>query len=74
MVGREVIGAHYGWRGWLMQRVTAVVMLVYTLLLLATILKLPALDYDHWKALWDFCMVLSSHLTLAVLSTHKSSA
>ncbi|MEA3153446.1 MAG: succinate dehydrogenase / fumarate reductase, rane anchor subunit [Betaproteobacteria bacterium] len=53
MVGREVIGAHYGWRGWLMQRVTAVVMLVYTLLLLATILKLPALDYEHWKALWE---------------------
>ena len=52
MVGREVIGAHYGWRGWLMQRVTAVVMLVYILLLLGTLLKLPALDYESWKALW----------------------
>jgi hypothetical protein len=28
----------------------------------------------HWKALWDFCMLLSPPLTLAVLSTHKSSA
>jgi succinate dehydrogenase / fumarate reductase membrane anchor subunit len=52
MVGREVIGAHYGGRGWLMQRVTAVVMLVYTLFLVGTILRLQSFDYDHWKALW----------------------
>ena len=53
MVGREVIGAHYGWRGWLMQRVTAVVMLVYTLFFLGILLSLPARDYPHWRALWD---------------------
>ena len=53
MVGREVIGAHYGWRGWLMQRVTAVLMLVYTLFLLAVVVGLPARDYEHWKALWE---------------------
>jgi succinate dehydrogenase / fumarate reductase membrane anchor subunit len=53
VVGREVIGAHYGWRDWLMQRVTAVVMLVYTLFFLFTLAKLPARDYAHWRALWD---------------------
>jgi succinate dehydrogenase / fumarate reductase, membrane anchor subunit len=52
MVGREVIGAHYGWRDWLLQRVTAVIMLVYLLFLLVTILRLHTFDYDSWKALW----------------------
>ena len=53
VVGREVIGAHYGWRDWLLQRVTAVVMLVYTLFFIGLVMRLPARDYDHWKALWD---------------------
>ncbi|MGZ8203421.1 MAG: succinate dehydrogenase, hydrophobic membrane anchor protein [Burkholderiales bacterium] len=52
-MNREVIGAHYGVRDWLAQRVTAVVMLVYTLLFLAVLVRLPALDYDNWRALWD---------------------
>jgi succinate dehydrogenase / fumarate reductase membrane anchor subunit len=53
MVKREVIGAHYGSRDWLAQRVTAVLMLFYTLFLLAVISTLPARDYAHWRALWD---------------------
>ena len=54
MVNREVMQvAHYGWRDWLLQRVTAVVMLVYTLFFLAVLVQLPQLDYDHWRALWD---------------------
>ena len=53
MVRREVIGAHYGLRDWLAQRVTAVVMAIYTLVLLVALLGLPRLDYPHWKALWE---------------------
>ena len=53
MVGREVIGAHYGWRDWLLQRVTAVVMLAYTLLFLGVVCSLPERNFDHWKALWE---------------------
>jgi succinate dehydrogenase / fumarate reductase membrane anchor subunit len=53
MVKREVIGAHYGLRDWLSQRVTAVVMAVYTLLLLVALLGLSRLDFQHWKALWE---------------------
>ena len=34
---RLVVGAHYGFRDWLSQRVTALLMAVYTLLLLAQI-------------------------------------
>jgi succinate dehydrogenase / fumarate reductase, membrane anchor subunit len=52
VVKREVIGAHYGWGGWLAQRITAVIMLLYTLFFLAVLVGLPSRDYDHWKALW----------------------
>jgi succinate dehydrogenase / fumarate reductase membrane anchor subunit len=53
VVKREVVGAHYGWRGWLAQRITAAIMLLYTLFFLAVLVNLPAIDYDHWKALWS---------------------
>ena len=53
MVKREVVGAHYGLRDWLAQRVTAVVMLVYTAVILSAILGLPKLDYYQWKVLWQ---------------------
>jgi succinate dehydrogenase hydrophobic membrane anchor protein len=51
MVRREVVGAHYGLRDWLAQRITAVVMLVYTLLVLLALVMLPKFDYAHWQAL-----------------------
>lgn len=53
MVNREVTGAHYGLRDWLAQRVTAVVMAVYTVLFLVMLLKMPQFDYVNWKALWS---------------------
>lgn len=52
MVNREVIGAHYGLRDWLAQRVTAVVMLIYTLFFLAVLVSMARLDFDSWQALW----------------------
>ena len=53
MVKREVVGAHYGLRDWLAQRITAVVMGVYTLMMLAVLAAAPELDYWNWRALWD---------------------
>ena len=35
---RLVVGAHYGMRDWLAQRITAVVMAIYTVILLVTFL------------------------------------
>jgi len=52
MVKREVIGAHYGVRGFLAQRVSAVVMAVYSLFALVMVARLPRFDYAGWKALW----------------------
>ncbi|MFO1314768.1 MAG: succinate dehydrogenase, hydrophobic membrane anchor protein [Burkholderiales bacterium] len=49
---RIVVGAHYGWRDWLVQRVTAIVMALYTLLILALCLWNGGLDYAAWKAIF----------------------
>jgi len=46
---RIVVGAHYGWRDWLVQRVTAVVMALYTLLVLGLLLWFGGLDVAAWK-------------------------
>jgi succinate dehydrogenase / fumarate reductase, membrane anchor subunit len=47
---RIVVGAHYGWRDWLVQRVTAVMMVAYTLLILGLLLWFGGLDFASWKA------------------------
>ncbi|GIX26652.1 succinate dehydrogenase, hydrophobic membrane anchor protein [Pelomicrobium sp. G1] len=52
MVKRVVVGAHYGLRDWLVQRVSAVVMAVYTVLLAVVLVAAPPLDYAGWRALF----------------------
>ena len=52
MVNRHVSGAHYGLRDWLAQRITAVVMIVYSVLFVAMLLKMPQFDYINWCAMW----------------------
>jgi succinate dehydrogenase / fumarate reductase, membrane anchor subunit len=51
-VKRLVVGAHYGLRDWLAQRISAVLMAVYTLILLVILLKSPPLTYAAWKDLF----------------------
>jgi succinate dehydrogenase / fumarate reductase, membrane anchor subunit len=46
---RIVVGAHYGWRDWLVQRVTAVAMVLYTILVLGLLLWFGGLDFAAWK-------------------------
>jgi succinate dehydrogenase / fumarate reductase membrane anchor subunit len=53
MVKPIVTGAHYGLRDWLVQRVSAVVMVVYFLLLAAVLLISPPHDHAAWKALFS---------------------
>jgi succinate dehydrogenase / fumarate reductase membrane anchor subunit len=53
MVNRVVTGAHYGLRDWLLQRITAVVMVVYLVLLAGYLLMQANLDYDVWTALFS---------------------
>jgi succinate dehydrogenase / fumarate reductase membrane anchor subunit len=49
---RLVVGAHYGMRDWLAQRVTAVLMSLFTLVLLVQVLLPGALDYYRWSAIF----------------------
>jgi succinate dehydrogenase / fumarate reductase membrane anchor subunit len=51
MVRRESVGAHYGLRDWLMQRVTAVVIAVYLLVLLGILMFNPGMDLAAWKSI-----------------------
>ena len=49
---RLVVGAHYGVGGFLMQRLTAIVMAAYTLFLLAVLLFTRDLSYMGWAGLF----------------------
>jgi succinate dehydrogenase membrane anchor subunit len=53
MVRRVVTGAHYGLRDWLAQRVTAVIMVIFTLLLAGILLISPPHDDASWKAIFS---------------------
>ena len=57
MVKREIVGAHYGLRDWLAQRMTAVIMTVYTVIILSAVAGLPQMDYWQWKVLWQTPLV-----------------
>ena len=65
MVNRVVVGAHYGLRGWVAQRVTAVVIVAYTLLFLFMLLGSGPLDHAHWHAM--FASPLMRVLTVLVI-------
>ena len=49
---RIVVGAHYGLKDWLLQRITAVLMGVYTLVFLAYAVYAGGFDYARWNALF----------------------
>ncbi len=70
MVNRIVVGAHYGLRDWIMQRVTAVIMLIYTVLLALFLILAPA-SYEGWKALFGCTWVqVLTQTTLIALFLH----
>lgn len=52
MVRRIVVGAHYGLKDWLVQRITAIVMVLYTLLWLGIALANGGIDHALWQALF----------------------
>ena len=71
MVSRVVTGAHYGLRDWLVQRVTAVIMAVYTVFLGAILLFGAPDGYGDWKALFSGrIMQLATLLFIASLLYH----
>lgn len=67
---RIVVGAHYGLRDWLAQRVTAALMALFTLLVLAQVLftKGP-IGYDKWAGIFSsqWMKVLTFVVIIAML-------
>lgn len=53
MVKDNVTGAHYGVVDWLAQRLTALVLAAYTALMGVRIARLPVLDFQSWRALFE---------------------
>ena len=51
---RLVVGAHYGTIDFIAQRITAVILAVYTLMLIVGVLFMPAFTYENWKRLFSF--------------------
>jgi succinate dehydrogenase / fumarate reductase membrane anchor subunit len=62
---RLVVGAHYGTRDWLSQRVTAALMALFTVVVLAQVLWPGELDYDRWAGI--FASQWMKVLTFAVI-------
>jgi succinate dehydrogenase / fumarate reductase, membrane anchor subunit len=52
MVNKQPVGAHYGWREWLAQRVTAVIMAVFSLVIFAFFFIKGSVGYAEWKELF----------------------
>lgn len=49
MVKDIIVGAHYGLKDWLAQRITAAVMAIYTLVLAVLLLGEERFTYESWR-------------------------
>ena len=73
---RLVVGAHYGTFEYLAQRVPAIIMAVYTLVLLVGILTMSGFTYQGWHNLFTFTVVMMpigqilASLTMISLAWH----
>jgi len=68
---RLVVGAHYGLKDFLAQRVTAVIMAVYTIVLLAAFLLSKDTSYQSWAGLFaNQWMKMLTFLAFVSLTYH----
>ncbi len=68
---RLVVGAHYGLRDWLAQRITAVIMAVYTAILLVWFFGARDFSYAGWASIFATqWMKLATFVTLLALFYH----
>ncbi|MDF3034893.1 MAG: succinate dehydrogenase [Paucimonas sp.] len=68
---RLVVGAHYGVRDWLAQRITAVVMGIYTIVLLAMFFGSKNFSYDGWAGMFAMpWFKIATYVTLLCLLYH----
>lgn len=68
---RLVVGAHYGMRSWLAQRVTAIIMAIYTIILLAKCFMARDFSYEGWSGMFaEQWFKLATLLTFLSLFYH----
>jgi succinate dehydrogenase / fumarate reductase, membrane anchor subunit len=68
---RLVVGAHYGFKDWLSQRITAVVMAVFTIVLLVAFLSSKGAGYAAWAGLFaNQWMKILTFVTIVSLTWH----
>lgn len=70
-ISRTIVGAHYGWRDFAIQRMSGVVIVVFTLWLLIEMLMLPQLTYGNWAGLFSTMrMKIVTTVAMIALSYH----
>jgi succinate dehydrogenase / fumarate reductase membrane anchor subunit len=52
VVNRLVVGAHYGLKDWLVQRITAVIMAVYSVIVAVVLVRSAPISYSVWKSVF----------------------
>jgi len=52
VVNRVITGAHYGLRDWLAQRITAVIMAVFSVIVVFVLLTAKSITYGVWRDLF----------------------
>ena len=68
---RLVVGAHYGLRDWLSQRITAALMALFTLALLLQLIFGGKLGYDRWAGIFSQqWMKVLTFVTIVSLALH----
>ena len=69
---RVVVGAHYGLRDWLAQRVTGLLMALFTIILLAQVLLTKGpIGYDKWAGIFHGqCMKFLTFVVIIALLYH----
>ena len=46
------VGAHYGWQDWLAQRVTAVIMVLFSIVIIGFFILKGGVNYGEWRDLF----------------------
>ncbi len=52
MVNKQPVGAHYGWKDWMIQRITAVIMLVFSVFIIGFFFIHSDVTHSQWKTLF----------------------
>ncbi|MEY4562712.1 MAG: hypothetical protein RLZZ618_1989 [Pseudomonadota bacterium] len=68
---RTVVGAHYGLRDWLAQRITAVLMAIFTVALVVQVLLPGPMGYARWSGIFGHqWMKMLTFVTIIALLYH----